>query len=140
MLPRATGFYCAFHRGKNISGRYRSAAADVFHAAVAENTVEELQEVKQKRIRTLPRQARAYIESVPDELQYLVSRIVTGGLMYGTSTCGQSESMHAANETARVNDMDIFNVFGNLIEMEQHRFNGNKEKSQQRAHRLSEYA
>ena len=82
------------------------------------STLAELERVKSSWISRLPDAAKNYISSIPDELQFPIARVAEGGMMYGTSTNGISESMNAANNPARVRGLDMFNACLKLIDLE----------------------
>ena len=139
-LPCAAGFHCSLHRKKNIVGKFRTLAGSLYTRAVCAVTIEDLEREKKKMDQLLSEKEKRAIFSVPDELQFPISRIVTGAVMYGKSTNGMSEAMNSANEPFRVQGLDIYQAFGKMISLEKHRFDENRRNAEARIHRLSEYA
>ena len=140
VLHATNGFFCSNHRRDNIRTVCGAEAANAYCAAISAQTLGELQTIKEERLAKLHSKARSYINAVPDELQYPLACLVSGGTLYGRSTNGLSEAMNSGNNSARVQGLDMFNAFARLINLERERFIKNVEYGRNRTHRLTEYA
>lgn len=115
-------FFCALHRTENIRKRFRAMAVAYFWKLVRCNFISELNSVKEEISQKLSKSEQDYIFEEPDELQFPISRINMGNLLYGHTTSGMVESMNNANMSCRVKYMDIFNSIIELVQLETSRY------------------
>ena len=95
-------FCCSTHRGKNIQSNHNKTVRDQWEIARKASTALLLSAAKEGFLDFSPN-PRKYLNNLPDEKQYPVSRLNMNAdaHMYGRSSSSVVESMNGANNEAR---------------------------------------
>lgn len=116
---------CLHHRLRNLA-RFGKRTLEVFRKLAYAKTVAEVAEVKsQSAFRDLPDAARAALNSVPDQEQYLASAAAAGAFMFGKTTSQAVESQNSALlkcTSAACRSLDLFSSLLEAVHLEKKRY------------------